>query len=103
MHLAKHFHDPNKHLVPQRSPGHSPARGKELERLNLEGAKDAAKNAAKSCRAAKDADASATCQDVIEVFKQGRGKERARASLERRGCVRRKPERSRQFWCGWVR
>ncbi|CAK9007977.1 Soluble guanylate cyclase gcy-35 [Durusdinium trenchii] len=47
----------------------------ELERLNLEGAKDAAKNAAKSCRAAKDADASATCQDVIEVFKQGRGKD----------------------------
>ena len=47
----------------------------ELERLNFEGAKDAAKKAATACHAAKEADASATCEDVIEVFKKGRGKD----------------------------
>eukprot|EP00913_Durusdinium_trenchii_P005438 g5069.t1 len=54
----------------------------ELERLNLEGAKDAAKDpflgtrrdAARSCASARASDPSATCQDALSVFRQGRGK-----------------------------
>ena len=58
-----------------RLPHRFPKRFEELERLNLEGAKDAAKKAARSCRAAKESESSASCEDVMEVFQRGRGKE----------------------------
>eukprot|EP00928_Gymnodinium_smaydae_P034861 TRINITY_DN2461_c0_g2_i1.p1 TRINITY_DN2461_c0_g2~~TRINITY_DN2461_c0_g2_i1.p1 ORF type:complete len:866 (+),score=220.47 TRINITY_DN2461_c0_g2_i1:60-2657(+) len=40
----------------------------ELERLNMEGAKEAAKSAAKACAEAKKEDKNATCEDPFEKF-----------------------------------
>ncbi|CAJ1430370.1 unnamed protein product [Effrenium voratum] len=46
-----------------------------VERLNMEGAKGAARDAARACAEAKEADNSATCEDVLEVFKAARKKD----------------------------
>jgi len=46
----------------------------ELERLNKDGSKDAAKDALKSCNSAKKDDSTATCEDFMSVYEQGRGK-----------------------------
>ena len=44
----------------------------EVERLNLDGARDAAKEAARGCAAARKESASATCADATEVFASAR-------------------------------
>lgn len=56
----------------------------EVERLNEEGSKEAAKESIKSCTSAKKDNAQATCGDALAVYAAGRGKGDLDASEQRR-------------------